>query len=347
MQRASKDAKKYLKMDEKSVFYYDSSVDSLHLAQRTDAFWGNYEKCAKISKLYGAFQGYDEHREKIDSRTKHFEVFRALYDEEFDFRPYFDDETFEILKKQPYAVLLAFNNEKVHIEQGYFYLIDQWFKHMQRVKLDTYVIFVASSVEECQLVQHMAACIVHDGSQSDFRYEDTCEKCIPLAADFRWLYVDALLGAGKELVILSDADAFFLKDPIPYFLDSRNTIFGLSDRDKDQQTDLEYCKGDNLCISTGFVAFKQSVSEAVEMFVDFLYDKGGWEQKLFNDFFSGFEDCEELELYSRMFSFGNLKDVVQVIQSAEGAMNLAVVHAGGTHGKDKVKQFQCAQLWLY
>jgi Nucleotide-diphospho-sugar transferase len=332
-----------------SVFSYNAAANAKRLTDRPDDFVVNYDACAKDSKFYGPFKGNGSPvSDKVSSNSHSrimFDIIRPMYDPALPSRPQFDDRTSKSLQKEAYAILLAFNNEKAHISKGYFYLVDQWFKHMRRVHLDRYVIFSASSLEECQLVQHMAPCIVHDATQSDFRYDKKCEKCFPLAADFRWLYVNALLDAGKELLILSDADAFFLKDPIPYFLDSDNAVFGLTDKDKDSKSDLLYCQVGRRCISTGFVAMKRTVSARVGDFVKLLHEDGGWEQERFNHFFLQ-SDVEELPQYSSTYAFANLKTVVDIIRAENGNLNLALVHAGGTSGDDKVVTYQCSQLWI-
>jgi hypothetical protein len=285
------------------------------------------------SELYGAFLPQTQ---KIDEKHKAFQIIRVEYD---DFKPFFDDNSLQILNRHSHAILLAFNNEKVHI--------DQWFKHLQRLQLDKYVVFASPSEQECELVLHMGPCILHDATKTDFRYDSSCDTCIPLAADFRWLYVNALLDAGKDIVILSDADAFFLKDPFPLFRESRDTVFGLSDRDYNFTSDLGYCEtSDASCISTGFVAFKSDASSMVDEFVEILYSEGGWEQEIFNEFFSQFEDVEELPLYSSTNAFANLQNVIDIVRGGQDAINLAVVHAGSIHGDDKIKKMQCAQLWL-
>lgn len=333
-------ALKFLQIDKKSPFYYDSNDNPFDLKDRHVGFIENYEKCLNghtTSDLYGAFLPQTQ---KIEEKNKVFHTIRVEYD---DFKPFFDNSALP----HAHAILLAFNNENVHITKGYFYLIDQWFKHLQRLQLDKYVVFAAPSEQECQLVLHMGPCILHDTAISDFRYDTRCEKCIPLAADFRWLYVNALLDAGKDIVILSDADAFFLKDPFPVFRESRDTVFGLSDRDYNFTSDLEYCQmEDATCISTGFVAFKSDASNMVDEFVEILYREGGWEQEKFNELFSQFEGVEELPFYSISNAFANLQNVIDIVKDGQDAINLAVVHAGSIHGDDKIKKMQCAQLWL-
>jgi hypothetical protein len=325
-----------------SIFFYDADIDPKRLDGRPDNFVENYDQCAKATKFYGPFRGGDDNR--ITERRQKFKIIRPMYDSDADFKPFFERDA---AGHQPYSILLAFNDERTHISQGYFYLIDQWFKHIQRLQLDAYVVFAAPSAEECQLVLHMAPCILHNATQSDFRYDSACKTCFPLAADFRWLYVNALLEAGKELVIMADADAFILNDPIPYFLKSQNTVFGLSDRNRNFESELDYCRDEtNLCLSTGFVALKLSVSDSIDIFVELLYQRGGWEQQLFNDFFVEYEGAEALPVYGDTIAFANLQTAVDIIRAEEDRLDLAVVHAGGIHGDEKVKKFQCAQLWL-
>lgn len=334
----------FLQIDKKSPFYYNSNDNAFNLKDRHVGFIENYEKCLggqTTSELYGAFLPQTQ---KIEEKNKAFQIIRVEYD---DFKPFFDDNALQILNRHSHSILLAFNNEKVHITKGYFYLIDQWFKHLQRLQLDKYVVFAAPSEQECELVLHMGPCILHDAAETEFRYDSSCDTCLPLAADFRWLYVNALLDAGKEIVILSDADAFFLKDPFPLFRESESIVFGLSDRDYNYTSDLGYCEtSDASCISTGFVAFKSDASSMVDEFVEILYSEGGWEQEIFNEFFPQFEDVEELPFYSITNAFANLQNVIDIVRGGQDAINLAVVHAGSIHGDDKIKKMQCAQLWL-
>lgn len=246
------------------------------------------------------------------------------------------------LQRKSPIILHVFNNEYVHITKGYVHLIKAWLAHIARLGLLDHVLLVGSTwknQDECLLLNTYAPCWVHTPSMNLGNRE--------LAADTRWLYTDALLAAGFD-VLLSDADAFFLENPFTHFPKDKDAL-GLSDRLYDGDSDLSYCndvKG-SPCQSTGFNFFRSTnaTRSAVHDFLERISHGGGWEQSEWQEFAMRLGDGYAVLPYRGRNTFSNW-GIVQTAMLRGEDISVAVLHMGAVSGDTKENTFRCLQLWL-
>ena len=249
------------------------------------------------------------------------------------------------LQRSAPLILHVFNNEYVHVSKGYVHLIKAWLAHIARLGLLDHVLLVGSTwndKDECTLLNMYAPCWVHTPAMNLGGARGR-----GLAADTRWLYTDALLAAGFD-VLLSDADAFFLENPFAHFPDDKDAV-GLSDRLFDGDSDLEYCNKvpASPCQSTGFTFIRSTdaTRAVVHDFLLALSHGGGWEQAEWQAFAMRLGDKYAVLPYRGRSTFSNW-GIVHTAMARGEDVSVAVLHMGAVSGDAKVNTFKCLQLWL-
>ena len=256
-------------------------------------------------------------------------------------------EQIRLLKRKTPVILTVFNNEFVHISKGYVHLLKAWLAHIARLGLLEHVLLVGSTwdnKDECGLLSMYAPCWVHTPSMNLGAKDGAGGR--KLAADTRWLYVDALLRAGFD-VVLSDADAFFLENPLPHFPANLHVV-GLNDRMFDGSSDMEYCKeAKSLCQSTAFTMLRSTPETrlVVSDFLEQLCHGGGWEQQMWQEFAMRLGDKYAMLNTRGHNTFSNWHVVKHAIEASED-ISVVVLHMGAVSGDMKVTVFKCLQLWL-
>jgi hypothetical protein len=151
--------------------------------------------------------------------------------------------------------------------------VHAWAWHAQRVGVLKHALFVSLTAEGCFEVSTLAPCLVHHDFGTPLKASD--------AARVRWLYAWLLVQAKMDVIVL-DADAFLLENPMPVLAaqPSRVLVQGLSDQ-RGNHKHLPYCDVEGApCQSTGFTFIRSRgvTKRLLTKFIAQLRNESTWEQ---------------------------------------------------------------------